>query len=99
MYTTTRRQFTSRMLAAAGGALLSGTILESSALAQAATPSGGELFSRMKWLNDPASATIAADKLVVRARPKTAFGRETLSGNGVDNGHFVPLQLACDCCL
>src|SRR5258708_25239134 len=64
MYTTTRRQFSMQMLSAAARALLSGTILESSALAQAATPSGGELFSRMKWLNEPASATVGAGRLV-----------------------------------
>ena len=96
MYTTTRRQFTSRMLTAAGGALLGGTILEFSALAQAATLSGGEMLSRMKWLNEPASATIAADKLVVRARSKTDFWRKTLSGTVIDNGHFFHLQVAGD---
>ena len=83
MCTTTRRQFTGRMLTVAGAALLGRTILEASALAQAATLSGGELFSRMKWLNEPASATIAADKLMVRSRPKTDFWRKTLTGNVV----------------
>lgn len=96
MYTTTRRQFTGRMLAAAGGALLGGTILESSALTQPAMLSGSELFPRMRWLNAPASATIAADRLVVRARPKTDFWRKTLSGNVIDNGHFFHLQVAGD---
>jgi uncharacterized protein len=96
MYTTTRRQFSTQMLTAAGAALLSGTIRESSALGQAATPSGGDLFSRMKWLNQPASATIAADRLVVRARPKTDFWRKTLTGNVVDSGHFFHLQVAGD---
>ena len=96
MYTTTRRQFSTQMLAAAGGALLGETILESSAVAQAAAPSGGELFSRMKWLNEPASATIAADKLVVRAKPKTDFWRKTLTGNVVDSGHFFHMQVAGD---
>jgi regulation of enolase protein 1 (concanavalin A-like superfamily) len=96
MYTTTRRQFSTQMLTAAGAALLSATMLESSAPAEAATPSGGELFRRMKWFNEPASATIAADKLVVRARPKTDFWRETLSGTVIDNGHFFHLQVTGD---
>jgi regulation of enolase protein 1 (concanavalin A-like superfamily) len=96
MYTTTRRQFSAQMLTAAGAALLGGTILEASALAQAATLSGGEVLSHMKWLNQPASATIAADKLTVRARPKTDFWRKTLSGNVVDSGHFFHLPVAGD---
>jgi regulation of enolase protein 1 (concanavalin A-like superfamily) len=96
MYMPTRRQFTSRMLSAAGGALLGGKILEASALAQGAALAGGELFSHMKWLNEPASATIAADRLVVRARPKTDFWRKTLTGNVVDSGHFFHLQVAGD---
>jgi regulation of enolase protein 1 (concanavalin A-like superfamily) len=96
MYRTTRRQFTSRILAATGGALLGGTILEASASAQAATLSGGEMLTRMKWLNEPASAAIAADKLVVRARPKTDFWRRTLTGNVVDSGHFFHLRVSGD---
>jgi regulation of enolase protein 1 (concanavalin A-like superfamily) len=96
MYTTTRRQFSTQMLAAAGGALLGGTILEAAALAQAATLSGGELFGRMKWLNEPASATVAAGKLVVRSKPKTDFWRKTLTGNVVDSGHFFHMQVAGD---
>jgi hypothetical protein len=77
----TRRQFATQMLGVAGAALMAKP-LRSAAFAKAAS-SKGDLLPRMKWLNEPDSATISGDSLAVRARPKTDFWwKNVLSGCG-----------------
>ena len=55
MRDTSRRSFTAQMLTLAGAALLGGKTLRLSAMAADTSSAGGELISRMKWLNEPAS--------------------------------------------
>ena len=93
MRDTSRRQFTTQMLALAGGALWNGEILQPRAYAEGIPASGGELLPRMKWMNEPASATVSGNGLVVRARPKTDFWRKTVYGYATDNGHFFHLPV------
>ncbi|HZW95323.1 MAG TPA: DUF1349 domain-containing protein [Candidatus Eremiobacteraceae bacterium] len=50
----------------------------------------------MKWLNEPASATISGSSVVVSARPKTDFWRKTFYGYITDNGHFFHLPVTGD---
>jgi hypothetical protein len=70
----TRCQFATQMLGVAGAALMAKP-LRSTAFAKAAS-SKGDLLPRMKWLNEPASATISGDSLAVRVRPKTDLWRK-----------------------
>ncbi len=95
MHDTSRRQFTTQICTLAGAALLGGNILGSTAFAKEAS-SGAELLGRMKWLNEPASATISGDRIVVRARSKTDFWRKTFYGYVTDNGHFFHLPVGGD---
>jgi uncharacterized protein len=92
---TSRRQFTAWMFALTGAALL-GKGLRATSFAEEPPSSGGELLRRMKWLNEPASATISGSKLVVRARPKTDFWRKTFYGYITDSGHFFHLPVSGD---
>jgi uncharacterized protein len=50
----------------------------------------------MKWLNQPASATVTGERLVVRARRRTDFWRKTFCGYVTDNGHFLHLPVSGD---
>jgi uncharacterized protein len=50
---------------------------------------GGDLLSRMTWLNPPASEFYDAGSLTVRCKGKTDFGRKTFYGYVNDNGHFL----------
>lgn len=92
---TSRRQFPTQMCALTGGVLLGSKIFRAKAFADE-PPSSGELLRRMKWLNEPASATISRDRLVVRARRKTDFWRKTFYGYVTDNGHFFRLPVSGD---
>jgi regulation of enolase protein 1 (concanavalin A-like superfamily) len=95
MHDTSRRRFTAQMLTLTGAALL-GDKIRPAALAAETSSAGGELVGRMKWLNEPASATISEGKLVVRAKPKTDFWRKTFYGYTTDNGHFFHLPVSGD---
>ena len=95
MHDISRRQFTTQMCTLTG-ALLGSKILGPAALAEQAPSSSGEPLSRMKWLNEPASATISGNRLVVRARRKTDFWRKTFYGYVTDNGHFFHLPVSGD---
>jgi regulation of enolase protein 1 (concanavalin A-like superfamily) len=55
-----------------------------------------DLFSRMIWMNEPASYKRLGEKMVVRSRPKTDFWRKTFYGYITDNGHFFYLEAAGD---
>jgi uncharacterized protein len=61
---------------------------------QASAP--GDLTSRMRWMNEPASSNISNGKLVVRSRAKTDFWRKTYYGYITDNGHFFHLPASGD---
>src|ERR1700693_2081746 len=55
-----------------------------------------DLFSRMIWMNEPASYKRLGGKMVVRSRPQTDFWRKTVYGYITDNGHFFYLEAAGD---
>jgi hypothetical protein len=93
---TNRRQFTTQMLTLSGGALLGKRILRATPLIEQLPSPGGVLLRRMKWLNEPASATVSETQLVVTARPKTDFWRKTFYGYITDNGHFFHLPVSGD---
>jgi len=96
MHDTSRRQFTAQMLTLTGAALMGDKIFRPTAFAAESPSSGTELLGRMKWLNEPASATISGDRIVVRARAKTDFWRKTFYGYVTDNGHFFHLPVRGD---
>ena len=64
--------------------------------ASAAKRGGGDLLSRMTWLNDPALVNYTEGVLNVRSRGKTDFWRKTFYGYVNDNGHFMHLPIAGD---
>lgn len=96
MRKTSRRSFTTQMLTLTGAALFGDNILRPAAMAAETSSAGGEWIGRMRWLNEPASATISEGKLVVRAKPKTDFWRKTFYGYITDNGHFFHLPVSGD---
>jgi regulation of enolase protein 1 (concanavalin A-like superfamily) len=91
---TSRRQFAAQVFTLTGAALLGKEVLCASSFAEQSPLSGGELLRRMKWLNEPVSATISGSSLVVRARQKTDFWRKTFYGYITDNGHFFYLPVS-----
>jgi uncharacterized protein len=86
----TRRAFLEQ---AAGAALL--THAGAALAAAESTPShtGGDLLSRMTWLNPPASEHYNGGVLTVRSRGKTDFWRKTFYGYVTDNGHFMHVPM------
>jgi len=54
---------------------------------------GGDLLSRMTWLNPPANEHYSEGTLTARARGKTDFWRKTFYGYVTDNGHFMNLPV------
>jgi regulation of enolase protein 1 (concanavalin A-like superfamily) len=87
--TDNRRSF----LAGAAGAALAAH-LGSEARAATSTRTGGELTSRMTWLNEPASVSYPEGGVMARSRPKTDFWRKTYYGYITDNGHFFHLPVS-----
>lgn len=93
-----RREF----LGGASGAAVASVLAP--ALAQpldASTPklerrTGGDLLSRMSWLNPPANENYSEGTLRVRSRGKTDFWRKTYYGYINDNGHFMSLPVSGD---
>lgn len=83
-----RRRFIDRSILATGALLLNSTYVS------AAGPE--ELWNRMSWLNEPASAKIAGSELLVRSRAKTDFWQKTFDGYVADNGHFYHLSAKGD---
>ena len=57
---------------------------------------GGDLLSRMSWLNPPSHENYSEGVLRVRSRGKTDFWRKTYYGYINDNGHFMSLPVAGD---
>ncbi len=50
----------------------------------------------MTWLNEPSSAKIAGEQIVVRSRAKTDFWQKTFDGYVADSGHFDHLSVTGD---
>jgi regulation of enolase protein 1 (concanavalin A-like superfamily) len=88
-----RRQFIG---AAASFALASQAGAATTPAPQVTRRTGGDLLSRMTWLNEPASAHYAEGVLSVRSRGKTDFWRKTFYGYINDNGHFMHLPATGD---
>ena len=57
------------------------------------TRTGGDLLSRMTWMNPPASEHYSEGVLTVRSKGKTDFWRKTFYGYVTDNGHFMNLAM------
>jgi len=87
---TTRRTFLEQ---AAGVALGAQASLALAASESDKVQTGGDLLSRMTWLNPPASEHYSEGVLTARARGKTDFWRKTFYGYVTDNGHFMSLPL------
>src|SRR5687767_4675557 len=90
----TRRQL---LATAAGLALASRLPAQSiSKTVELRKRTGGDLLSRMSWLNAPAGEHFAEGVLSVRSRGKTDFWRKTFFGYITDNGHFMHLPVSGD---
>jgi len=55
---------------------------------------GGDLLSRMTWLNPPAGEFYDTGTVTVRCKGKTDFWRKTFYGYINDNGHFLHLPVS-----
>jgi regulation of enolase protein 1 (concanavalin A-like superfamily) len=86
----TRRNF----LEQAAGVALAAHATTTIAAGEAASPrTGGDLLSRMSWLNPPAAEHYGDGVLKVRSKGKTDFWRKTFYGYVTDNGHFLHLPM------
>jgi len=97
-----RRQFLSRAAALSCGVLCA-DLRAARNLSSATTArvpesqlSGKSLLAKMKWFNEPASATQAGDEFIVTTRPKTDYWRKTFYDYVTDNGHFFFLPVSGD---
>src|ERR1700676_2501941 len=88
-----RSTFVNRSLAVAG-ALMTGAA--TSEAVPDTDPRNTDLFSRMRWMNEPASYKIRSETMVVHSRSKTDFWRKTFYGYITDNGHFFYLESTGD---
>jgi hypothetical protein len=88
-----RRTFVNRSLAVAA-ALMTGAVTSKPALN--AEERNRDLFSRLKWMNEPASYQRLGETMVVHSRAKTDFWRKTFYGYITDNGHFFYLETSGD---
>jgi regulation of enolase protein 1 (concanavalin A-like superfamily) len=86
----TRRTFLEQ---AAGVALAARATTAFAAGEGAPARTGGDLLSRMSWLNPPAAENYADGVLKVRSKGKTDFWRKTFYGYVTDNGHFMHLPM------
>jgi hypothetical protein len=80
-----RRKFVGRSAVVAGGVILGVTDAWATPAQQA------DLWSQMKWMNEPASAKINGSEIAVRSRAKTDFWQKTFDGYVADSGHFFHL--------
>jgi hypothetical protein len=76
----TWRQFASQVCAFIGATLRGGQTRGALVPAEELPSSGSQLLGHMKWLKQPASATVTGERLVVRARRKADFWRKTFYG-------------------
>jgi len=77
-------------------ALVAGALTLNGIEAWAAPASQADLLSRMKWMNEPASAKIDGTEITVRSRAKTDFWQKTFDGYAADSGHFYHLPASGD---
>lgn len=102
MTATNRRQFLSRTAALSVAALYPGFppsevhTPDAAAFPAGSTLSGKSLLAKMKWLNEPASAKLSGDELVVTTKAKTDYWRKTFYEYVTDNGHFFFLPVIGD---
>jgi uncharacterized protein len=89
-----RRQFVNRSALMAGSLFLNGPHWAQNAWA--AAPASEDLFSRMSWMNEPASAKISGNAITVRSRAKTDFWQKTFDGYAADSGHFFHMPASRD---
>jgi uncharacterized protein len=87
---TTRREF----MGSAAGVALAAQATATDAPAQMRKRTGGDILSRMQWLNEPANVNYSEGVLHVRSRGKTDFWRKTFFGYITDNGHFMHLPVS-----
>jgi regulation of enolase protein 1 (concanavalin A-like superfamily) len=85
---STRRTF----LEQSAGAALVAAHAPVFAAGEPAQREGGDLLSRMTWLNPPTNEYYDAGTLTARAKGKTDFWRKTFYGYITDNGHFLCLE-------
>jgi regulation of enolase protein 1 (concanavalin A-like superfamily) len=57
------------------------------------TRAGGDLLSRMSWMNPPARESYGDGGVNIRSKAKTDFWRKTYYGYINDNGHFLRLPV------
>jgi uncharacterized protein len=88
-----RRAFVNGSLAVVG-ALMTGAATSEGAHDTEAR--NRDLFSRMRWMNEPSSHKRLGKKMVVHSRSKTDFWRKTFYGYITDNGHFFYLEATGD---
>jgi uncharacterized protein len=101
---TTRRSFMQHSLAAAlaagsGGALAQAPQNPPPAMSPnkpGPYMEGGELVSKMSWLNPPASVAYGTGSITAKSKPRTDFWRKTFYGYVTDNGHFFSLPMFGD---
>lgn len=89
-----RRRFVDQSILVAG-ALCLGSVSKIAGASPAPT-ANDDLLSRMSWMNDPASAKITGNEIVVRSKAKTDFWQKTFDGYVADNGHFFHLPASGD---
>ena len=87
-----RRQF----LGAAAGVALAAQAGSATPTAPLTRRTGGDLLSRMSWLNEPAQVHYSEGVLSARSRGKTDFWRKTYFGYVTDNGHLLQQSVAGD---
>ena len=87
-----RRRFIEGTLVLTAGVVL----FDQAGNAEAAPSPEDILFSRMTWMNEPASSKIVGEQIVVRSRAKTDFWQKTFDGYVADNGHFYHLSVPGD---
>lgn len=89
-----RRRFMDQSILVAG-ALFMNAVCGASGASPTSSPADG-LLRHMSWMNEPASAKINGNEIVVRSRAKTDFWQKTFDGYVADNGHFFHLPVSGD---
>ena len=84
---SSRRTFITQSTAAALVTASAGALAEENTKQR----DGGDLLSRMSWLNPPAKEFYDSGAVTVRCKGKTDFWRKTFYGYINDNGHFLHL--------
>jgi regulation of enolase protein 1 (concanavalin A-like superfamily) len=85
----TRRDILAAALAAPAIAAGASAAVEGAKPAPPPARGGGDLLSRMSWLNPPAQESYDAGRLTMRSKGRTDFWRKTFYGYITDNGHVL----------